>query len=180
MRPAQIALLNKLKTEGKVEGDVIKADTFLNHQVDTRLLKMMARDVADKFRPAQLTKILTAETSGIMLAQAVAMELDLPFIYAKKKKPITMATSYMAESFSFTKQETTALHVSREVLGENDRILFIDDFFAKGSTVMAIIDIVEQSGCTLVGAAVIINKSDRKDIYSILTMDEIKQEIPEK
>ncbi|PLX91881.1 MAG: phosphoribosyltransferase, partial [Desulfuromonas sp.] len=112
--------------------------------------------------------------SGIMLAQAVAEELDVPFIYAKKKKPLTMVDYYAAASYSFTKQESTTLYVSKEVLFPEERLLFIDDFFAKGSTLKAIEEIVDQSHTLLVGKAVIINKGEREDVESILTMGDLK------
>jgi xanthine phosphoribosyltransferase len=108
-----------------------------------------------------------------MLAQAVALKLQVPFIYAKKKRPITMPEYFAAASYSFTKQESTTLYVSKEVLHPQDNILFVDDFFAKGSTLKAIEEIVSQADANLMGAAVIINKSTRRDIESILTLDDL-------
>ena len=101
----------------------------------------------------------------------------MPFIYAKKKRPLTMQEFYAAASYSFTKQESTTLYVSREVLQPGERLLFTDDFFAAGSTCKAIEQIIEQAGATLVGRAVIINKSNRRDIEAILTMDDLATQI---
>ncbi len=85
-----------------------------------------------------------------------------------------MPEYYAAASYSFTKQELTTLYVSKEVLHQEDQVLFVDDFFAKGSTLKAIEEILSQAGATLVGAAVIINKSQRRDVEAILTLDDLK------
>ena len=172
MSAAQV-LLDRIKQEGTINGEVIKVDRFLNHMVDPQLMQLMGDDLAARFAQQQISVILTAETSGIMLAQAVALKLGVPFIYAKKKRPITMTEYYAAASYSFTKQESTTLYVSKEVLSSEDRVLFIDDFFAKGSTHKAIRDIVSQAQATLVGTAVIINKSERRDIEAILTLEDL-------
>ncbi|MDT8418975.1 MAG: phosphoribosyltransferase family protein [Desulfuromonadales bacterium] len=173
MNHAAKTLLERIRTDGAIDGQVIKVDLFLNHMVDTGLMRLLARELAGRFADRRIDKILTAETSGIMLAQAVAEELDVPFIYAKKKKPLTMVDYYAAASYSFTKQESTTLYVSREVLLPEERLLFIDDFFAKGSTLKAIEEIVDQSHTLLVGKGVIINKGDREDVESILTMADL-------
>ena len=167
-------LLKRIKQDGAVNGEVIKVDHFLNHMVDPELIHLLGDDLAAQFEHLSVSKILTAETSGIMLAQAVALKLKVPFIYAKKKRPITMREYFAAASYSFTKQESTTLYVSKEVLSATDKILFIDDFLAKGSTLKAIDEIVAQAKATLVGAAVIINKSTRRDIKSILTLDDLQ------
>jgi xanthine phosphoribosyltransferase len=167
-------LLERIHLEGAIDGQVIKVDRFLNHMVDPQLIDIIAQELATRFAEQTITKIITAESSGIMLALAVAAKLQIPFIYAKKKRPITMPDYFAAASYSFTKQESTTLYVSQEVLNKQDRVLFVDDFFSKGSTLKAIEEIVFQSGATLVGAAVIINKSERRDIEAILTLDDLK------
>ncbi len=173
MNYAAQTLLERIKRDGKINGEVIKVDRFLNHMVDPQLIDLLAADVATQFAEKSIEKVLTAETSGIMLAQAVAGMLGIPFIYAKKKRPLTMGEHYAAASYSFTKQESTTLYVSKEVLRPRERVLFIDDFLAKGSTLKAIEEIVEQAEAMLVGSAVIINKSQRRDIYAILTLDDL-------
>ena len=172
MRAAEL-LLERIRQDGSVTGEIVKVDQFLNHMVDPVLIHQLGDDIAARFVDRSVTKILTAETSGIMLAQAVALKLQVPFVYAKKKRPITMPEYYAAASYSFTKQESTTLYVSKEVLHQEDQVLFVDDFFAKGSTLKAIEEILSQAGATLVGAAVIINKSQRRDIESILTLDDL-------
>ena len=166
-------LLDRVRRDGSITGEIVKVDQFLNHMVDPVLVHQLGDDVAARFANHTVTKILTAETSGIMLAQAVALKLQVPFVYAKKKRPITMPEYFAAASYSFTKQESTTLYVSKEVLHREDEILFVDDFFAKGTTLKAIEEIVSQAGANLVGAAVIINKSQRRDIESILTLDDL-------
>jgi len=167
-------LLKRIRTDGSIDGQIVKVDQFLNHMVDPVLVHLLGDDIAARFVEHSITKILTAETSGIMLAQAVALKLQVPFVYAKKKRPITMPEYFAASSYSFTKQESTTLYVSKEVLHQEDKILFIDDFFAKGTTLKAIEEILSQAGATFMGAAVIINKSQRQDIESILTLDDLQ------
>ncbi len=175
MNIAARTLLERIKRDGKIAGEVITVDRFLNHMVDPQLIDLLAGDIAERFVDKAIDKILTAETSGIMLAQAVAGRLGVSFVYAKKKRPLTMGEHYAAASYSFTKQESTTLYVSKEVLGAQERVLFIDDFFAKGSTLKAIEEIVAQAHAMLVGAAVIINKSARRDIDAILTLEELQR-----
>lgn len=171
------ALLERIKRDGNIDGEIIRVDKFLNHMVDPQLIDLLAADIATRFAGKSIDKVLTAETSGIMLAQAVAGMLGVSFVYAKKKRPLTMGEPYAAASYSFTKQESTTLYVSKEVLLANERILFIDDFFAKGSTLKAIEDILTQAQAMLVGTAVIINKSERRDIVSILTLAELQASV---
>ncbi|MDX2495117.1 MAG: xanthine phosphoribosyltransferase [Desulfuromusa sp.] len=166
-------LLERISRDGSINGQIVKVDQFLNHMVDPVLIHLLGDDIAARFANHSVSKILTAETSGIMLAQSVALKLQVPFVYAKKKRPITMPEYFAAASYSFTKQESTTLYVSKEVLHRDDQVLFVDDFFAKGSTLKAIEEIISQAGATLLGAAVIINKSQRSDIESILTLDDL-------
>jgi xanthine phosphoribosyltransferase len=170
------ALLQRINADGCITGEVIKVDRFLNHMVDPRLIDLIAAELAAAFKNQHIDKVLTAETSGIILAQPVARLLGVPYIYAKKKKPLTMGDFYAASSYSFTKQEATTLYVAREVLKQGERLLFVDDFFAKGTTLKAIEEINHQAGTTLVGVAVIINKSPRRDITSILTLEQLQHQ----
>lgn len=173
-------LRDRIHAEGKIQGDIIKVDSFLNHMVDPLLIQQIGTELAERFRNTELDKIITAESSGIMLAQAIAMELKIPFIYAKKKRPVTMKKFYAASSYSFTKQEGTTLHVSHEVLLAGDKVLFVDDFFAKGTTLKTLTEIIRQARAKLCGCAVIINKSQRDDIESILTLADLKDPLTQK
>lgn len=170
-------LLERIKREGSIHGQVVKVDLFLNHLVDPQLIDRLGADLANRFADSGIDKVITAESSGIMIAQALAGHLGVPFIYAKKKRPLTMDTYFAASSYSFTKQESTTLYVSREVIQPGERLLLADDFYAAGSTFKAIEQIIEQAGATLAGAAVIINKSDRRDIEAILTLEDLNGEI---
>ncbi|MFO7813359.1 MAG: xanthine phosphoribosyltransferase [Pelovirga sp.] len=167
-------LLERFRREGTIQGDVVKVDSFLNHMVDPLLMEKIGQDLAARFANQQIDKIITAESSGIMIAQAVATALKIPFVFAKKKRSITMKKFYTASSYSFTKQEATTLYVSHEVLQPGEKILFVDDFFAKGTTLKALTEIIRQARAELVGCAVIINKSKREDILSVLHLDELK------
>ncbi len=173
MNPVAQELYQRIKRDGAIDGQVIKVDRFLNHMVDPILLNKLGAELCQRFADCKIDKIITAESSGIMIAQAMAGYFGIPFIYAKKKRPLTMRQFYAASSYSFTKEESTTLFVSQEVLQPRERLLFADDFFAVGSTYKAIEQIIEQAGASLVGAAVIINKSGRRDIESILTMDDL-------
>lgn len=172
MNAAQ-ALRTRIRQEGGIDGEVIKVDRFLNHMVDPELIELIAEDFSTRFRDAAIDKILTAESSGIIAALPLAQKLGCPFVYAKKKRPLTMTDYYAAASYSFTKQKSTTLYVAREVLTAGERVLFVDDFFARGSTLKAIEEIVAQAGAVLAGSAVIINKSSRRDIAAILTLEDL-------
>ena len=174
MNHAALTLLERIERDGRVDGEIIKVDRFLNHMVDPQLINLLAADIATRFLEQGIDKVLTAETSGIILAQPVAGMLGVPYVFAKKKKPLTMSDYYAADSFSFTKQESTTFYVAKEVLSAGERILFIDDFFAKGATLKAMAEIVVQAEASLIGTAVIINKSARRDIESILTLEDLQ------
>ena len=173
MNPVAHELYQRIRREGAIDGQVIKVDRFLNHMVDPILIDRLGAELYHRFTERKIDKIITAESSGIMIAQAIAGHCGVPFIYAKKKRPLTMREFYAASSYSFTKQESTTLYVSKEVIQPRERLLFADDFYAAGSTCKAIEQIVEQAGATLIGMAVIINKSERRDIEAILTMDDL-------
>ncbi|MBN1142309.1 MAG: xanthine phosphoribosyltransferase [Deltaproteobacteria bacterium] len=174
MREAAQVLLDRIRRDGGIENDVIKVDHFLNHLVDPRLIDLLAAEFAERYRRVGIDKVLTAEASGIAPAFATALRLGVPFVFAKKKKPLTMAGCYSADSYSFTKQEATTLFVSREVLRPEERILFVDDFLARGATLRAITEIIGAAGAVLAGTAVLINKSERRDVASILTLDDLR------
>ncbi|PLX71147.1 MAG: phosphoribosyltransferase [Denitrovibrio sp.] len=174
MREAQTLLLDKIRKHGEVVGEIIKVDHILNHKVSGKLIKAIGQDIAEHFKDTEVDIILTVEASGIPPAQTVAFFMNKDYIFAKKKNPVTMKYYFSAESFSFTKNEHTTLYVSKEVLKKGDKVLFVDDFYAKGNTLNAIKNIIEQAEAELVGCAVIIDKMNTNGIHSILTMDELK------
>lgn len=155
------ALVDKIKTEGIYVGNgIIKVDAFMNHQIDPILMVEIGREFAELFKSEQPTKVVTAESSGIPPAFATGSALNLPIVYARKKTPLTMSGSPLtAQAPSRTKGGMTTLMVSPDYLRAEDRVLLIDDFLATGQTALALIDIIEQSGATLVGVGCVIEKS---------------------
>ena len=174
MKASTAKLLSLIKEKGSLNGEVVKVDMFLNHLVDTELIKLIGRDIAEHFKNENITKIITAESSGIVVAQAAAFYMDIPYIYAKKQKPRTMQGFYQASSYSFTKQCENNFYVSKDAVEAGERLLFADDFYAKGNTSKAVREIVETAGAEFAGCCVVIDKSENKDIFSVATLSEIK------
>jgi xanthine phosphoribosyltransferase len=154
-------LQDYIRQEATVLSDrVLKVNSFLNHQVNPSLVMDIGKDIAERFRLEGLTKVLTIEASGIHIAFAVALNLNVPFVYAKKTKAITQSgDTYSASVYSFTRQETYQITVSKEFLAADDRVLIVDDILAEGAGVSGLLEIIEASRATLVGASVVIEKS---------------------
>ncbi|GER67877.1 xanthine phosphoribosyltransferase [Weizmannia acidilactici] len=155
------ALQEKIKQDGLVLSDqVLKVDSFLNHQVDPVLMKKMGEEFARLFRKDGVTKILTLESSGISPALMAALELKVPMVFARKKKPLTQSADvYTATVHSFTKNTTHEIIVSRAFLTNRDKVLIIDDFLAYGQAAEGLIDIVKQAGANLSGIGIVIEKA---------------------
>jgi len=142
-------------------GGILKIDSFLNHQVDARLMEMAGKRIAERFQETNPTRILTAEVSGIVPAIMVARAMEnIPVVYARKHKPITMQEPvYIEVAPSHTKGREVNLMVSPEFLQDGDRILIVDDFLASGRTIEALVRIVQHAGATLVGIATVVEKT---------------------
>lgn len=139
---------------------VLKVDSFLNHQVDTELVVEIGREFGRLFGHLPVTKVITVEASGIQFAMATGMALNVPFVYAKKKKAVTQSEAvYTAPVHSFTRQETYTISVSQHYLGPEDKVLVIDDFLATGAALVGLADIIRQSGAELLGVGCVIEKS---------------------
>ncbi|QHT45515.1 xanthine phosphoribosyltransferase [Bacillus sp. SB49] len=153
-------LEEKIKKEGRVLSDtVIKVDSFLNHQIDPQLMKEIGEGFAERFQQAGITKILTLESSGIAPAQMTGLSLGVPAIFARKRKSLTLNDHlYSAEVYSFTKQQTNEISVSKDYLTAEDTVLILDDFLANGQAALGLVDIVEQSGAALAGVGIVIEK----------------------
>lgn len=153
-------LEDKIRTEGNILSDtVLKVDSFLNHQVDTSLALEIGKQFHRIFEHEKITKVLTIEASGIQFAMATAMAFNVPFVYAKKKKAVTLQESvYTAAVHSFTKQETYQVSVSQAYLGADDHVLIVDDFLATGAALIGLVDIVKEAGATLAGVGCVIEK----------------------
>lgn len=157
-------LKDKIRAEGKYLGDgILKIDSILNHQMDPNLIKAMGEEFANRFRDKQPTRILTAEVSGIAPALMTALALNVPVVYARKHKPVTMYGPIFLETApSHTKGGETNLMVSAEYLPPNERVLIVDDFLASGKTLIALARMVLEARCTLVGIGVVVEKSFEK------------------
>lgn len=157
------ALVDRIQAEAVNLGKgIIKVDGFINHQIDPALTTAMGAEFASRFLAlgvSSISKIVTAEVSGIPPAFATAQALQVPLIYARKQKPATLTERcYTAAAVSRTKGNLVNLQVSSKYLGVGDRVLIIDDFLATGSTLAALADIIAQSGATLCGIGCVIEK----------------------
>ena len=155
------ALKERILHEGRNMGrGILKVDSFINHQVDPALTMEMGRELGRRFAGAGATKVLTAEISGIAPALMTALALDIPVVYARKSKPITMPVeTYTQSAPSHTKGKQVDLIVSPEFLSAVDRVLIVDDFLATGNTISALSRLVQDSGATLVGIGAVIEKT---------------------
>ncbi|RMG89122.1 MAG: xanthine phosphoribosyltransferase [Chloroflexi bacterium] len=154
-------LKQKILAEGKNLGQgILKIDSFLNHQIDVKLMEAVGEEIARRFRHLEPTRVLTAEVSGIIPAAMAAKALgDVPVVYARKRRPVTMREPVFVDSApSHTKGGEVLLMVSPEFLHVGDRVLIVDDFLASGRTIDALGRIVQQSGATLVGIAAVVEK----------------------
>ena len=140
-------------------GNVLKVDSFLNHQMDVQLLNQMGKEFKRRFADKQITKILTIEASGIAIAYPVAMEFQVPLVFAKKAKSINIdGDVYVAEVESFTHKNKNQVIVSKKYLSPDDHVLIIDDFLANGCALQGLISIVEDAEATVVGCGIAIEK----------------------
>ena len=153
------ALINRILQDGRcLDGGILKVDRFINHQMDPYLMKQVAVEFMDRFAEAHPTKILTVEASGIAPAVMLGYNMELPVVFAKKKKPSSMGGFYSTSIRSFTKQNEYTLIISKEYLTAEDRVLFIDDFLAYGNAGVGVLDLCRQAGAEVVGMGFIIEK----------------------
>ncbi len=155
------ALKERIRREGKNLGrGILKVDSFLNHQVDPALMLAVGGALAAHFGALGITKVLTAEISGIAPALTTALALGVPVVYGRKTKPITMPENiYMQTAPSHTKGKEVQLMVSPEFIGPQDKILIIDDFLATGHTIMALVRLAQDAGAEVIGVGAVIEKS---------------------
>ncbi|MDP7991153.1 xanthine phosphoribosyltransferase [Bacillus sp. MHSD_36] len=154
-------LQEKILNEGKVlSGDVLKVDAFLNHQIDPVLMQEIGKEFAKRFKEENITKIVTIESSGIAPAVMAALELGVKVIFARKRKSLTLQDNmYVANVYSFTKQETNEISLSRNHIDESDRVLIIDDFLANGQAALGLMSLVEQAGASIAGIGIVVEKA---------------------
>ena len=154
-------LKERIRRDGKVKGtDVLKVDSFLNHQMDVGLFAEMGKEWARLFADDHVTKILTIEASGIGIACVVAQQFGVPVLFAKKNKTKNIAGEvYSAQVESFTHGKVYDVIVAKQFLGPEDKVLIIDDFLANGSALQGLINLVRDAGATLVGAGIAVEKA---------------------
>lgn len=155
-------LKQKMLTDSVVINEnVVKVDSFLNHQLDPKVMNEISKEFVEYFKEKEITKIMTIEASGIAPAILVASEFDVPMLFAKKSEPSTMKNEdqLSTEVHSFTKNKTSRVLVSKKYLSPDDKVLIIDDFLANGEAALGLIDLVEQAGAETVGVGICVEKS---------------------
>ena len=141
------------------EGNVLKVDSFLNHQMDIALMNEIGKEFYQRFKGKPINKVLTIEASGIAIAYAVAQQFNVPVLFAKKSKSINIAgDTYTAEVESFTHKNKNTVVVSKQFLSEEDHVLIVDDFLANGCALQGLISIVDQAGGTVEGIGIAVEK----------------------
>ena len=141
------------------EGNVLKVDSFLNHQMDVKLLDQLGQEFYRRFSDKQITKVLTIEASGIAIAYAVARCFGVPMVFAKKAKSVNIdGDVYSAEVESFTHKNKNQVIVAKKFLSADDRLLIVDDFLANGCALQGLLSITESAGATVEGIGIAIEK----------------------
>ena len=165
-------------------GGVLKVDSFLNHQIDITLLDEIASEFKNRFADKSITKVLTIETSGVAIACAVARELGVPVVFAKKTKSINLdGPVYEAEIPSFTSKKISRVIVAAKFLSSDDHVLIVDDFLANGYAMQGLISIVESADATVEGLGIVIEKGFQEggerlrnlgyELHSLAIIDEM-------
>lgn len=154
-------LEERIRQDGLVlPGNVLKVNQFLNHQIDPQLMYAIGQEFARLFAPEKITKILTVEASGIAPAIMAGLVLNVPVVFARKKKPSTLNDDvYTAEVYSYTKQVTNTISVDQKFLSATDHVLVIDDFLANGQAVNGLLEICRQAQVQIVGVGIVVEKS---------------------
>ncbi|MCY6369696.1 xanthine phosphoribosyltransferase [Clostridium ganghwense] len=153
-------LKNKILQDGQViGGNVLKVDSFLNHQIDVQLFNEIGKEFKERFKHKEVTKILTIEASGIGIACIAAQYFNVPVVFAKKQQGSNMdKDNFQVEVFSFTKNKSYNVSVSKKYISSEDKILIIDDFLANANAASGLIDIVNQGEAEVVGVGIVIEK----------------------
>jgi len=154
-------LKERILRDGTVlNNEVLRLDAILNHQVDPQLTMEMGREFSRRFAESKITKVITVESSGIPVAFATALVLDVPLVFARRKKTLIADPDVYSERVpSFTKGIVTDIMVSRQFLTPDDHVLFIDDIIANGDAARGLLKIIEKSGATLTGLGIVLEKS---------------------
>ncbi|MFW1753077.1 xanthine phosphoribosyltransferase [Acinetobacter wanghuae] len=155
------ALEQKILAEGIVlSEEVLKVDSFLNHQIDPVMMQQIGQEFARLFKDAGITKIITIEASGIAPAVMAGLELGVPVIFARKYQSLTLKDDlYRSKVFSFTKQTESTIAISKKHINATDKVLVIDDFLANGQAALGLADLIHQADASVVGIGIVIEKS---------------------
>ena len=162
MKEEKVKLLeDRIRSDGEVlPGNVLKINSFLNHQVDPELMKKVGEEFSQLFKDSGVTKVLTCEASGIAPGVMTAYELHVPMVFARKKKPATLNDAvYWADVYSYTKKVTNQICVEQKFLHKDDCLLIIDDFLANGEAVKGMINIANQAGAEVAGVGIVVAKT---------------------
>ena len=162
MKEEKVKLLeDRIRSDGEVlPGNVLKINSFLNHQVDPELMKKVGEEFSRLFKDSGVTKVLTCEASGIAPGVMTAYELHVPMVFARKKKPATLNDAvYWADVYSYTKKVTNQICVEQKFLHKDERLLIIDDFLANGEAVKGMINIANQAGAEVAGVGIVVAKT---------------------
>ena len=152
-------LKERILKDGKcLEGGILKVDSFINHQMDAKLMMEMAKEIVDRFKGTAIDKVVTIEASGIAPAIMVAYLLDVPVVFGKKKVPSTMEGIIRSEVFSFTKSRSYNICLCESYLKMGERCLFVDDFLANGCALQGLISLVDAAGAEVVGCGIVVEK----------------------
>ncbi len=156
-------LEEKILREGQIrEGNILKIDHFLNHQIDIRILRQIASELYRRFSGATVNKVLTIEASGIAIATMLGHLYDVPVVFAKKGETANSTDDkYMSQAYSFTHKRMNSVFVSKPYLQPTDKVLIVDDFLADGQAAHALIDLVHQAGATVVGIGIAVEKGQQ-------------------
>ena len=162
MKEEKVKLLeDRIRSDGDVlPGNVLKINSFLNHQVDPELMKKVGKEFSHLFKDSGITKVLTCEASGIAPGVMTAYELHVPLVFARKKKPATLNDAvYWADVYSYTKKVTNQICVEQKFLHKGERLLIIDDFLANGEAVKGMINIANQAEAEVAGVGIVVAKT---------------------
>jgi xanthine phosphoribosyltransferase len=157
-------LEERILTDGTImEGNVLKIDNFLNHQIDIGIIRQIAYELKRRFEGIEVNKVLTIEASGIAIATMLGHLYDVPVVFAKKSETVNSTDAkYVSQSYSFTHKKMNKVFVSRPYLHDTDRVLIVDDFLADGQATHALIDLVHQAGGQVAAIGIAVEKGQQK------------------
>ena len=157
-------LEEKIVTDGTIkQGNILKIDNFLNHQIDIDIMRQIAYELKQRFRNVEINKVLTIEASGIAIATMLGDLYDVPVVFAKKSETANSTDSkYVSQAYSFTHKKYNNVFVSKPYLNATDRVLIVDDFLANGEAIHALIDIVHQAGGQVAGIGIVVEKGQQE------------------